>query len=106
MTERFKMAAEDLLTANRTLSADDGEVNTPHERLALGCQVRARYGGKDKVMQAGFLSANILTALEPCIAFVSCARGSFESQEPQTPSRQLAKANQRHSLCFLEMQSL
>ena len=61
MTERFQMAAEDLLTANRALSADDGEVNEPHERLALGCQVRAQYGGKDKVMFCPQISSQSLS---------------------------------------------
>ena len=50
MAERFKMAGEDLLTSQRTLSTDEGEENVPHERLAVGCQVRARYAGKEKVL--------------------------------------------------------
>lgn len=50
MTERFKMATEDLLTSERTLSKEVVEENAPHERLAVGCQVMAQYGGKEKVM--------------------------------------------------------
>ena len=50
MIERFKMATEDLLISERALSKEVVEENTPHERLAVGCQVMARYGGKEKVI--------------------------------------------------------
>ena len=85
MTERFQMAAEDLLTVNRTLGADGGEVNTPHERLALGCQVRAKYGGKDKVMQAGSLSTNISQLWSHALPLcrVRAGRSRVKNHKPQ-----------------------